>query len=73
MMESGTKTTFTLRAGVAIRGSARRAVEEYCANNNIEIRVSESKGMLESLYTFSVSGRESDIRGLLRAVQSIQR
>ena len=73
MTENRTKTTFTLRAGVAVRGSARRAIEEYCANNDIEIRVSESKGLLGSLYTFSVSGRGSDIRGLLRAVQSIQR
>lgn len=61
-------TSFTVEAGMAIRGQVRRAIEQAAWDAKLNIDVIESKGFFESLYRFTVSGPPEDVRRFLRAV-----
>lgn len=49
---------FSVEAGVAVRGSIKRAIMALAHSLPIEIAVREEKGFLESVYLFTVTGPE---------------
>lgn len=67
---SAITSSFTVEAGMAIRGQARRAIESAAWEAGLEIDTIESKGFFESLYRFTVTGDASTVRAFLRSVDS---
>ncbi len=61
--------TFPLSAGVLVRGDAKRHVIMALVARGLEYTVEEHKGMLESLYIFSITGRWSQIQEFSAAIR----
>lgn len=53
---------FTLEAGIAVRGQLRREVEGEAWRRGLDIETKESKGLLESVYRFTVRGESAAVR-----------
>lgn len=63
--------TFTLTAGAAIRGAAKRRILEICWNQGADVQVQEDKGFLSSLYRFTVRVTPEQLRHIQSQVQSL--
>lgn len=50
------KLTFSVEAGLLVRGQIKSFVEGICMQNDIECEVIESKSLLESIYFFKIKG-----------------
>ncbi len=65
-----TVSSFTVEVGALIRGRIRREIEGEAWRRGLEIRVRESKGMLESVYQFTVSGDSMGVRRFVRDIRA---
>lgn len=53
------KTSVSL--GVMVRGGVKREIETFCHLKNLDLRIEESKGVLESTYLIEVQGGRHDV------------
>lgn len=63
---------YDMEIGVLLRGSVKRAILQYCAKQNINVAVTEAKGLLDSFYVFTITGTEYQhiqFRKFLRVLQ----
>jgi hypothetical protein len=58
---------FTVVAGIG-RGQLRREIEKGAWSHGLEIKTDESKGFLESVYRFTVTGDSGQVRTFLAVV-----
>lgn len=64
---------FTATAGLMVRGSLRREIQEYCFLHGLFCNIQEDKGLFQSLYKFTVAGPERDINDLISILKEIER
>lgn len=62
--------TFTITAGAWVRGQVRREIERAAWRSGLEIRADESKGFVESVYRFTVTGDDSGVSSFLVAAMN---
>lgn len=53
------KTSVSL--GMIVRGGVKREMEAFCHLKNLDLRIEESKGVLESTYFIEVEGGRRDV------------
>lgn len=56
MNERHAKITFDLNMGFLSRGKVIFAIKSYCKDRNLELDVTEDKGLLSSSYHIIISG-----------------
>ena len=62
------KTSMT--AGMAVRGTIKRRLKEYCFNRGLKLDIQEDKGFLESLLLIKIEGTKDK---LLKAMPELER
>ena len=56
MSERRAKITFDLNMGLLSRGKVMFEIKSYCKDHNLELDVTEDKGLLSSSYHIIISG-----------------
>lgn len=67
------KATFNLRAGAAVRGQIKGAIEGFCLQNDINLQIKESKGIFQSTYYFKATGTNAAIEALESEIKSMEK
>lgn len=55
-----------VEAGLAVRGGIKRLIMATAWQHDLTCSVEEDKGLLESLYMFTIEGDSCDVRALMR-------
>jgi hypothetical protein len=68
-MNDTISVNYPVEAGMLIRGRVKRTVLGLCAAHSVNVRVTESFGLLESLYIFHMSGDRGAIGRVIRQIK----
>jgi hypothetical protein len=50
--------TFTMTAGLLVRGQVKREIQKYCWENDIILQTEEAKGLFESVLHFRLTAAD---------------
>lgn len=65
--------SFTISAGAVVRGRIRREIESAAWRNGLDVRTDESKGLLESVYRFTITGQSHDVTAFVSTAEQWMR
>ena len=59
------QASFSIQAGVAVRGFIKRAIERLCMTLEVKYQITENKGFLDSLYHVKLEGDDKAVKQIL--------